>query len=407
MIGKFYIEVIDSEDNVIERRKSKNTLMDNFIHSMFTDILGKGQYVQSLDTTLTHSWDFINPQTDTFADLSGNGHYLYLDAGTLTETDGIHGDAISLDGSSDRYKFDFCNPFLADFTLEGWVRIASNITGTILQYARMEVVGHKGRAQLLINAGYPEFVTCTTVGTSFHTLTSPSLISFNKWHHVAGVHSSTLGNFLFVDGVLKVSNVAYTSLPKSLNTETSGYVGVTGTDVSSWENYFTGDIDNVALFSSAKYTSFFVPSVIPHFLNKCCGDGLYDNSNYKVTHMVLSSDSDFRSTDGNRMDDHFYYGVHNLSDDDVLIPVDVATTSTVELSDDGHQVKISALSDVLTNTGQFTSVKVLGQCDSSKTNSEHGDVTYPIISSVELDPPIGKRESTRVRVRWILQIQPN
>jgi hypothetical protein len=84
-----------------------------------------------------------------------------------------------------------------------------------------------------------------------NTVNTSGAYNDGNWHHVVGTLSVTNGVKLYVDGVLQASNAAYTSAEPQAN----AYWSIGGTNLGGWpsapsSNYFSGKIDDVAIYST-------------------------------------------------------------------------------------------------------------------------------------------------------------
>lgn len=94
---------------------------------------------------------------------------------------------------------------------------------------------------------------------SWNTVASDTDISFNQWIHVAGVYDGSTA-YIFVDGNLRGSiTTSWTSTAPN-----DVYIGRRWDEAGTGgENWFKGNIDEVRISSTARYTSAFTPQTTP------------------------------------------------------------------------------------------------------------------------------------------------
>jgi hypothetical protein len=206
--------------------------------------------------SLSGWWPMYEGRGQVVHDLSGNGNH-----GVLGSTSGaddndptwirgwLFGSALRFDGN------DFVripsSPELApaQMTLSLWVR-SSGSPGTF-RY----IVG-KG-ASACSNSAYA-LTTSHNGGLIFYIwdggaprnsgLADASQIWNGRWHHVAGTYDGRNAR-LFIDGT-EVSTGSSVTVPIDYDTTTTGDAGIGGY-LGTCDLFYTGDIDQVALFSRA------------------------------------------------------------------------------------------------------------------------------------------------------------
>lgn len=142
----------------------------------------------------------------------------------------------------------------AAYTVEAWVnhtgsagttRIAGVIGATNANWVRF---GLMSTGKAYFSSGTVDYNTgATTMGTG--------------WHHLAVSHTATAGGtaFFFVDGILQTSIVGNSGSASWA----SMTLGRTPTDTSQW----IGQIDEVRVSSTARYTAAFTPPTAPFALD--------------------------------------------------------------------------------------------------------------------------------------------
>jgi hypothetical protein len=204
-------------------------------------------------------WPMYEGSGQVVHDLSGHGNNGVLgstpgaDANDPTWIKGfLFGSALRFDGN------DFVripqSPALApkSITVSAWVRGAASpgnfryIVGKGAKYCESASYGlYTGNT-----GGLRFYITDATGAYRTSGLIDPSLIWNNKWHHVAGTYDGTTSK-LFVDGKLitqdvggEASPIDYTNTPTTGDSSIGGFLG-------DCDLFYTGDIDDVAIFNQA------------------------------------------------------------------------------------------------------------------------------------------------------------
>jgi hypothetical protein len=202
-------------------------------------------------------WPMYEGSGQTVHDLSGKGNN-----GTLGSTPGVDandptwikgflfGSALRFDGN------DFVripeSPALAspNVTVSLWVRA----TGTPGRYKYIVGKGAKDcysssyALETDYNGGLRFYITDTSGTLRYSGLIDPDTIWNGKWHHVAGTFDGSTAK-LFVDGKY-ITDPPATSLPIDYNQATTNATGLGGY-LGTCDLYYTGDIDDLAVFSQA------------------------------------------------------------------------------------------------------------------------------------------------------------
>jgi Concanavalin A-like lectin/glucanases superfamily len=139
----------------------------------------------------------------------------------------------------------------AAFTAECWFRTDSVSGGVLVGFAdtRTGTAASYDRQIYLDSGGRLTFGTRPAGATTPRTVRSPAAYNDRAWHHVAGTLGAA-GLRLYVDGVLVASDTATKTAGAY-----SGYWRWGASTVTSWPNppasgFFTGTIDEVAVYSS-------------------------------------------------------------------------------------------------------------------------------------------------------------
>ncbi|HBI23434.1 MAG TPA: hypothetical protein DDX84_04345, partial [Nitrospiraceae bacterium] len=161
-------------------------------------------------------------------------------------TGGKFNNAISFDGIDDyiQNSSSFLNSVLSSFTMEAWVKTTSG--GTIFTLG--EETSNKGQSVIGISGGkvYGRIQQNNST-TGFGDIISTLTYNDNQWHHIALTYDgATKQGILYVDGAPVGTPLTTTS---SL-TLTTSYFRI-GLGLGNAFNYFSGYIDDVALYSRA------------------------------------------------------------------------------------------------------------------------------------------------------------
>lgn len=134
------------------------------------------------------------------------------------------------------------------FTAEAWFRTTSTTGGALLGFGDSQSGTSRtyDREVYFDSTGHVLF----GVGTTNHYLSSPNAYNDGQWHYVSAQLSSA-GTALYLDGQRIAADATITS-----GRVYNGYWHVGGNTLGSWpgqrsSTFFTGDIDDVALYPSA------------------------------------------------------------------------------------------------------------------------------------------------------------
>lgn len=233
---------------VVARDGDGNTATSQAVNVTAHDGVAAG-YV---DAVLDDDPDLYYPLGDTPQDWAGANAPIF----SSNVTAGTPGIAQSSTGYSNfsgttnsTVRSTTATPAPTEFSTELWFRTdttrggkligyGSSATGNSTSYDRHLYMRTDGR---LVFGVYPG---------AARTIQSPLAYNDNQWHHVVASQSSA-GIQLFVDGELVDSDAAWSSAQDYL-----GYWQIGGDNLSGWPNrptsdYFSGSIDEVAVYSSA------------------------------------------------------------------------------------------------------------------------------------------------------------
>ena len=180
-------------------------------------------------------------------DISGNGNTAIISGATLT-TDrfGTANSAYSFNGSSNYITTttQYTNPTV--FTISLWFN--TTVAGG-------KLIGF-GSSQAGLSGSYDRQLYMTSTGQlifglyngATNTITTTGSYNDGNWHH-AVITVGSDGSTLYVDGAVQASNPAYTT-PQVI----TGYWRIGYDNENSWPNntsnfYFTGKLDDIAIFS--------------------------------------------------------------------------------------------------------------------------------------------------------------
>jgi hypothetical protein len=201
-------------------------------------------------------WPMYEGSGQVVHDLSGHGNNGQLGAGPTADSNDptwirgiLFGSALRFDGNDFVRIPDSGSLEPSNLTVSAWVR--GNGTADLAR----QIMGKGGNGcdsasyalYTAANGGLAFYVT--TADKQFYRTSSidPGQIWNGKWHHVAGTFDGTTAK-LFVDG--KLIGSASVPGPIDYNTTSSGAAGM-GDYMGSCDLFYTGDIDDVALFSQA------------------------------------------------------------------------------------------------------------------------------------------------------------
>lgn len=159
--------------------------------------------------------------------------------------------AMSFDGTDDFFDVGDNNnlDITGNLTVEAWVK-AGAVTGITTITAKWDTASVDERSyRLFLQNGTPVFAVSSN-GTGETYVYSSSNVSTSTWNHIAGVYDGS-NIYIFVNGTL-YGTVAYSS---GINSGAANFtVGAQNSDL-----YLTGDVDELRVSNSARYTSSFTP----------------------------------------------------------------------------------------------------------------------------------------------------
>lgn len=195
-------------------------------------------------------------------DSSGNARNSTVQNNVVYDTTGVYGSALTFNGAS---YIDFPSVFphtphaadITELTVELWMRSSVNPSGAGV----MAWQGWGGTYVLQVNsAGEIGFVVKQTRNVCTHydgqwigVNSNPNRYTDGQWHHVAGrYHRAENTLSLFIDGTLRATTPLNAN--ECLSDPTTDHppiLGAASQYPSNRVNFYTGDLDEVALYSRA------------------------------------------------------------------------------------------------------------------------------------------------------------
>jgi hypothetical protein len=197
-----------------------------------------------------------------------NATFSYSFSGNTKDVSGNQNDGIAQNApvlTTDRfgfansaYSFNGTNQFIKTtspignpqtFSISLWFNTTTTTGGRLAGISQyQDGTGSFDRHIYMNNAGQLYFGVYAG-GTN--TVNTTGAYNDGNWHHVVGTLSSTNGMKLYVDNVLQASNAAYTSAEP----QTNAYWIIGGINLGGWpsastSSYFSGKIDDVAIYST-------------------------------------------------------------------------------------------------------------------------------------------------------------
>jgi len=228
------------------------------------------------DATFESIYHLEDSASGTGVDLIGT--YDMTEVGTLTNVDGVSGNATNFDGGTDELNDPngWRDTTATPTTWEAWVKTTSGTIDMII----MEDGGATHGFALGMDSGVLGIYTAGQGGTQ--VLSTTSGYNDGIWHYVVGIHNSTT-NLLYIDGNL---NNTAAGDPGESGTGNAGIGGASGSIVGTLSNNFNGDIDEVR-FSDGQRSDDWINQTYQFVANQGSlvnfGPGVhYDNLSYFV-----------------------------------------------------------------------------------------------------------------------------
>lgn len=205
---------------------------------------------EALKMNLVLNYSFDRDEDGKVADWSGKGNDGRIDKAKRT-SQGKSGSAYEFDGKSSVVNAGHGASLdvTRDLTLSMWIYPLKKTFGDPLQVLAGKDDGDDdtGRSYMVFLVGKTlYFAYGKGSGNGFHTVTATDELDLEKWHHIAAIHKTGVGNRLYADGKLVASDSQGSPLPSNPNTDVM--LGKS----QAWEPwYFYGAIDEVMIFNAA------------------------------------------------------------------------------------------------------------------------------------------------------------
>ena len=128
-----------------------------------------------------------------------------------------------------------------NFTVMAWIKTTSATNGVVIQQRDSSGAGYAGEYQLSVNGTVNFFVYSNSYQFN---LTTTRTVNDGQWHQLAAVRSGANG-YIYVDGTQAASG---SGTVQALNPAVGVWIGA---DQRDGDSYFSGDLDEVAVFGRA------------------------------------------------------------------------------------------------------------------------------------------------------------
>ncbi|MDR3693255.1 DUF2341 domain-containing protein [Mucilaginibacter sp.] len=219
--------------------------------------LTAGPAISTAPTSPTSGLYLSYPFTGNTNDASGNSNNGTIH-GTVTAT------LDRYNASNSAYKFNGSTGYIStatgiaapgpqNFSISVWFN-TSTPGGVLVAYSAQQtgMPSQYDRHIYMDNSGYVYFGIYTTSTGVAHTINSTSTYADGSWHHAVATCSATTGSSLYIDGQLQSSDASMTA-PETYTG--NGYWRVGYSNVAGWTNsptdlYFTGSLDDIAVYNT-------------------------------------------------------------------------------------------------------------------------------------------------------------
>ena len=197
----------------------------------------------------------------TFTDISASAHTPSSVAGntnTSTTQSKFYGSSGYFDGTGDYLDMGDSDDWVPQlgWTVEMWVYITGG-SGTQRSLISQSGSGASNQSfQILLQATNKFACSIRYTGTNWADANSNSAIPENQWVHLAVVVESGGTVKLYVDGTAQTETASFSG--SGYNTSEEMWIG--GQAHPDYPAYFTGYMNDVAMYQTAKYTSNFTPT---------------------------------------------------------------------------------------------------------------------------------------------------
>jgi hypothetical protein len=202
-------------------------------------------------------WPMYEGSGQVVHDLSGhgnNGQLGYLPGADHDDPTWIRGvlfgSALRFDGDDFVRIPESSSLETKNVTVSAWVRNTAS-PGTfkyVISKGSQSCDGSSYALYTADNGGLRFYISDTSGTVHSSGAVDPSLLWNGKWHHVAGTYDGSTAK-LFVDGKL-IAGSTTGGGPINYNLPTTGDTGI-GSYLDGCDLYYTGDIDDVAIFNQA------------------------------------------------------------------------------------------------------------------------------------------------------------
>lgn len=161
------------------------------------------------------------------------------------------GYALTFDGTNDYISFPVSaslNFSGSTVTVEAWIYPTSFATDYWKNTIASTDLDYKGYSLRCGGNGVLSFIANKAPGTSYNIYSNDNVLTLNKWQHVAGVFTGTY-MYLYVNGK-QVSSMSVSSLVMDASSS--------GLKIGAWsssDSFFTGSIDEVRIWNTARTES--------------------------------------------------------------------------------------------------------------------------------------------------------
>ncbi|WP_300329058.1 DUF4347 domain-containing protein, partial [Accumulibacter sp.] len=238
-----------------------NTALDGLTFSPTTNFTGGATLTLAtadsvlaslnIDANLHARYTFENSASDVAPGTTQNG---VLGGDANYAADGTRGRVLGLDGAGDYVSIADTSSFraLTQGTIASWVKFTD--TGFRVIFSVTDGASNQNYLNLFVNNGKLGAQTVDGNSWIFETV-STATINDGNWHHVAFTVNGS-GNQLYIDGTAAArtfnqGNAATSSFYASLNSVTSVTIGATYTVPGSYLSGFSGQIDDLRVYSRA------------------------------------------------------------------------------------------------------------------------------------------------------------
>jgi hypothetical protein len=417
MIGYYKVSVVE-DDKIVQSVEGKNAITISAIDGLLNRLFSTSLYSPSPYLGWSITFDGLDA-LQYYGDIAGTYAYggmemVKCSTNAIQIQDGPFNKSAYFDGSTGYYISNFDYSATAT-TVECWVKISSNIVGTIIQTGITNTSSMYGKNRLCIDTGVPGIVCMqgSSSGSNDVLLSALGAISLNEWHHIAAVRSNSNGSLLFVDGVLAgihaypLSNVTATTYPGCL----IGWGKTSSAVPPTWASQiqiFTGNIANLALYpyegiytGSVVGTRYFNPGKNPLSMGNSLGRFVSSSSSFRPMLFALSKDTTASRYEGTLLDDCAFCGIQNDPTAyviDLTANVPYYTVSITRESTTSVKVTITIKEDFA--TGEWKSLLMLDY-----VHRPYGNLTtYPKVSKIVFPQPISKRNRSLLVIEWTLSL---